>query len=105
MELTLAADGSATFTYFNGVGVVATISDDGTPQIDCVPRDGNTWTGTYDPETLVFEIASPAPEGIEAWNIGGTFDADTAVLLGGYSLPPNPAGEALVVEIDAFLDN
>ena len=103
MELRLAADGSATFTYFNGAGVVGTISDDGTPQIDCVPSDGNTWTGTYDPESLVFEIASPAPEGIEAWNIGGTFDADTAVLLGGYSLPPNPAGEALVVEIDAFL--
>ena len=104
MELRLAADGSATFTYFNGAGVVGTISDDGTPQIDCVPSDGNTWTGTYDPESLVFEIASPAPEGIEAWNIGGTFDADTAVLLGGCSLPPNPAGEALVVEIDAFLE-
>ncbi len=102
MELTLAADGTATFTYFNGVGVNATLSEDGTPQIDCESGSGNTWTGTYDPDLSTFEIQPPTPEGIETWDIGGEYDERIAKVRGSYSLPPNQAGQQSVVRIEAI---
>ena len=103
MELTLAADGTATFTYSNGVGINATLSDGGPPQIDCEPRPGNTWTGTYDAGLSTFELLPPTAEGLEGWDIGGIYDAHSADVLGGYSLPPNQAGQQRIFEIEASL--
>lgn len=103
MELTLDATGTATFTFHNGVGVRATISGDGEPQIECEEIAGNTWTGTYDAGLSTFEILPPTPEGFESWEIGGIFDTGTADVLGGYGLPPNPAGQQRIIEIEASL--
>jgi len=103
MELVLAEDGTATFTYYNGVGIEATLTADDQPVINCVARPGNTWMGTYNVEFGTIEIVPPVPEGFDTWDVGGSFDAGTAEVHGGYSLPPNPAGQQATIEIGADL--
>ncbi len=103
MELVLAADGTATFTYFNGVGIEATLTAEGQPVINCVARPGTSWTGTFDAELGTIEIVPPVPEGFDTWDVGGSFDAETAEIHGGYSLPPNQVGQQATIEIGADL--
>jgi hypothetical protein len=90
MELRLDLDGTATFTYFTGVGIRHT---EGGGECDSIA--GNAWTGTYDLAAGEFEIADPTDGANEVWNVGGTFDDTTAKGPAGY-VYTTPFGDGFI---------
>jgi hypothetical protein len=71
MELRLEPDGTATFTYFVGIGMEVEVDGE-----ICNDISGNAWSGTWDSDGS-FTIPQPS-DGIETWEVDGSFDEESA---------------------------
>ncbi len=96
MELRLDPDGTATFTYFAGLGLRIEPED-----WYCVNIDGSAWAGGHDATERTFAIA-PASDALDSWEFGGSFGDDAATGSGTYTYSDS-AGVS-TVEFEFTLD-